>query len=374
MKTALVSLLALAACGDHVRTVADAPATTPGPPARAVVVAGDFAPGSFGVLSTLDPVAGTVQMDVGPAGAIGNDPVLRHFGHELFIVNRGENNVTILDDQTLAFKEQLGVGAGTFAQDVAVIGDKLYVAATGTRGVVVLTRGSTAVSEIDLSADDSDGKPDCNSVYLVGTQLYVACGLLHNFVASAPGKVYVIDTATDKLRADATVTLGHKNPLGWFERFPPGAPNAGRLAIPTVEDFATAPGCIELVEVGASPRSAGCLIDNPALGGFATRLDIEVDSGAQIVWTVVGIPNDFTHGNLVAFDMSIDGLWDAPLNPSSEQVTDVVHCPSGQLVVFDSHAASAGMRIYEGAVEKTTAAMPIGKIQAPLLQHGLVCY
>jgi len=377
MLVSLVSLAGgapLAGCGDNQARTVDAGPDAPLGPSRAVIVAGDFQMGDPGVLSTLDPVARTVQMDVGPAGAVGSDPVLRHIGTELVIINRGENNVTILDDQTLAFKEQLGTGAGSFAQDVAVVGQKLYVAATGTKGVVVLTRGSTTTKEIDLSADDTDGAPDCNSVYLVGTQLYVACGLLRNFVASGPGKVYVIDTATDTVKPALTVTLGHKNPLGWFEQFAAGGRLAGDLVIPTVEDFATAPGCVERVTPGASPTAAGCLVDNPALGGYAGRLALENDADGQIVWTVVGYPSDTAHSNLRAFDMSLSALWAGPINPSTQKIADVAHCPSGQLVVFDSTANAAGLRVYEGTAEKTTAALPIGKIMFPFPQHGLVCY
>jgi len=363
-------LLPLAACGDN---HGDRPIPSQAG-VRAVVVAGDFLMGDPGVLSTLDPATGTVQMDVGPAGAVGTDPVLRHIGDELLIVNRGENNITILDDQTLQFKEQLGVGAGKLAQDVAVVGDKLYVPGLGSTGVVVLTRGSTDTVEIDLSMDDPDGKPNCDSIYRVGSQLYVACGLLDDKVAPrGPGKVYVIDTATDRVVPALTVTLGHANPFGWFEQFPAGSPYAGDLAIATVENFETAPGCIERITPGAQPRAAGCLVDNAMLGGYSSRLDIESDADGQIVWALVGIPKDFKHGNLRTFDLSLNTLWPDPLNPSSQLISDLVHCPSGQVVVFDSTEGAPGLRIYDGA-ETTTAALPIGKIQAPFPQHGLICY
>lgn len=383
MKTALfVSLLALAACGDNHRfapdagSPVDAATDTPAAPvrSRAVVVVGDFMPGDLGVLSTIDPATREVHRDVGPTGAVGNDPVLRHIGKELLIVNRGDNNVTILDDDTLALKEQIGTGAGSFAQDVAVAGDKLYVAATGSKGVIVLTRGSTETRVIDLSGDDPDGLPDCNSVYVVGTQLYVACGLLTNFKATGPGKVYLVDTTTDTPQAGLTVTLTHNNPLGWFERFPAGSPRAGDLMIPTVEDFKTAPGCVERVAVGATPASGGCVVDNPALGGYAVRTDGEADGDGQIVWTAVAFPKDFSRGELRAFDMSQGALWAGPLNPDTEQVTDVAHCPSGQVVVFDSTFGAPGLRVYEGTAEKTTAALVIGNAMQGLPQHGLVCY
>jgi hypothetical protein len=371
----LLSPWALAACGDNQRNLPDAGSTfVPGPSSRAVVVVGDFTPGDFGVLSTLDTATRTVHMNVGPTGAVGSDPVLRHIGRELVIVNRGENNVSILDDDTLAFKEQLGIGAGSFAQDVAVAGNKLYVAATGTKGVVVLTRDSTATTTIDLSADDPDGFPDCDSVYLVDTQLYVACGLLKNFQATGPGKVYVVDTTNDTVRPELTVTLVHNNPLGWFERFPAGSPHAGELAIPTVEDFVTAPGCIERVAVGAAPASAGCLVDNPALGGFAVRTDIEADGNGEIVWTAVADPADFSRGRLRLFDMTTGALRPAQVNPDSQKVTDVVHCPSGHTVVFDSTIGSPGLRVYKGTAETTAGALPIGNAKEGLPQHGLVCY
>ena len=90
---------------------------------------------------------------------------------------------------TLALVDQLGTGAGSNPQDVAVVGDKLYVPALGTAGVVVMTRGSTRpTTTIDLTrARDPDGKPDCVSAFAVGNDVYVACGLLDaSFRAARP--------------------------------------------------------------------------------------------------------------------------------------------------------------------------------------------
>jgi hypothetical protein len=368
------TLFALAACGDN----SGLPEPPAGPP-RAVVVAGDTMAGGLGVLSTLDPATGVVRMNAGPAMAVGRDPVLRHFGKELFIINRAENNVTILDDQTLALKEQLGTGASSNPQDIAVLGDKLYVPTLGTAGVTVLTRGSTATATIDLSADDpADGIPDCNSVYLVGTDLYVSCGILdskNNFVAEALGLVHVIDTRTNAVKT--TLMLSHKNPIGLFERVPGSGPNGGDLLIPTTEDFTAAHGCVERVTTGAVPAADGCLVDNALLvdntmpGGFASRIEPEVDADGQIIWTAVAL-TDFAHANLRAFDMSLSALWSGPLNPSSEMIVDVTHCPSGEVIVVDATMNANGLRIYNGAAEQTTAALPIGKNL--FSAHGLVCY
>jgi hypothetical protein len=211
-------------------------------------------------------------------------------------------------------------------------------------------------------------------VYTVGTRLFVACGLLTNFVATVPGKVYVVDTATDTLIPGATVTLPHKNPLGWFERFPDGGTDAGDLLIPTVENFTTAPGCLERVSTGDTPAAAGCVVDNASLGGYAVRTDIEVDSSQKMVWSAVAIPGDNNHGKLLGYDLANSALASAPLNPVAEKISDVAHCPSGQLVVFDSNAAAPGLRIYAGGAETTTKALRIGSALQSLPQHGIVCY
>jgi DNA-binding beta-propeller fold protein YncE len=325
------------------------------------------------VLSTLDPATLTVMTNVGPALAVGDDPILRHFGGELFIVNRNDgNNVTILDDQTLALEEQLGTGPGTNPQDVAVLGRKLYVATFGGKGLVVLTRGGAAITTIDLSADDPDGKPNCNSIYLVGSDLYVSCGLLDDSVMSlpprGPGKVYIVDTATSAIKA--TLTLGHKNPFGVFERIPASAPTgAGELLIPTVL-FADGSGCVERITTGAPPAAAGCLVNNADLGGYASRIAFQIDKEGAITW--IAAPTTYPKADLRAYDMTISLLWAGPINAKAEAIGDVALCPSGELVVADTTLNANGLRVYDGAAELTKAALPIGL--PPTSTHGLVCY
>jgi hypothetical protein len=362
----LASAAALAGCSDDSRT------NPPAGPPRAVIVAGDFNPGHPGVLSTYDPASGMVRMNVGPAMAVGDDPMLRHIGRELLIVNRNDgNNVTILDDQTLAFKEQLGTGPSSNPQDVAVIGNKLYVPTYGTAGVTVLTRGSTATAVIDLSVDDPDRLPNCESIYLVGKDLYVACQLLDNsqefLPPRGPGKVYVIDTATDRVRA--TLTLGHQNPFSLLEQVPVGAPHAGDLVVGTVR-FDDGSGCVERITPGATPVVSGCLVSNADLGGYASRIAFEADAGGSI--TFFAVPTTFPDSNLRAFDMPTSLLWSGSLNKSTEIVNDVVVCPEDQIVVADTTKDANGLRVYEGSAEKTTAALPIGL--PPTSTHGLVCY
>ncbi len=400
LASVLASAAALAGCGDNARAVSpgsgpsggvdgggggggDGGGGSPGSGSdgggsgssaavRAVVVAGDFNPGHPGVLSTYDAATGVVHSNAGPAMAVGDDPVLRHAGHELFIVNRADgNNITILDDQTLAFEDQLGTGAGSNPQDVAVVGDKLYVPTYGSAGVTVLTRGSTATSVIDLSADDPDGKPNCESIYLVGSDLYVACQLLDDtqpfLPPRGPGKVYVVDTATAHVRA--TLTLGHDNPFSLLEQVPAGAPHGGELVIGTVL-FDDGSGCVKRIVPGATPQAAGCLVDNADLGGYASRIAFEADAGGALGFFAV--PTTFPHADLRALDMSTGMLQPGALNAGTEIAGDVEFCPDGSIVVADPTRNANGLRVYQGSMEKTAAALPIGL--PPTSTHGLVCY
>jgi hypothetical protein len=361
----------LGACGDNARVAPDAP---PQGPTRAVVVAGDFTIGNPGILTTLDPETREIRTNVGPALAVGSDPGLRRFGSELLIINRGEHNITILDDQTLAFKAQLGTGDRTNPQDVAVQGDKLYVATFSGKGLTVLTRGSAETTVIDLSADDPDGVPNCNSLFLVGTRLFVSCGLLHKdtFAPQGPGKVYVIDTATDTLRPELTVTLVHDNPFGLFEQIPQGAPNAGDLLISTIGAFPIVleAGCIERVATGGTPAAGGCVLQNTMISGFSNRIAFAIESGLAMMWAAVSV--SFTHGDLRGFDLGSGSLWEPAINPGAQSIVDVAYCPSGHTVVFDATLNAGGLRVYQSTTELTTAALPIGL--ASFSTSGLVCY
>lgn len=386
MNNKTLVLLLLAACGDGGATP-DGSVQVDGPlidaavtPPRAIVVAGDFMPGHPGVLSSLDVETRVVMSNVGPSASVGFDPVLRHIGDELLIVNRAEgNNVTILDATTLQFKEQLGTGAGSNPQDVAVVGTKLYVATFSGKGLLELTRGSTTITEIDLSADDPDGTPNCESVVVAGGDLYVACGLLDNtFAPRGPGKVYVVDPATHAIKK--TVTMMTRNPLGLIEVIPPAAPHAGDLVIPTVF-FDDGSGCVErITAAGASAASAGCVVTNAQLGGNVNRVAFYapeltgpvtgiVPSSIMYLSVSVGFPK----ADLRAFDLTSNTLTPERLNPTTQAISDVAVCEAtGHLVVTDTTMGAAGLRVYQGIHETTTAALPFGL--QPSSSHGIVCY
>lgn len=368
----LVSLF-VAACGDGTKpntmpdgSTVDAPAAAP----HAVVVAGDFAtPGFSGVMSSLDVTSMTMTQNVAPAGAIGNDPVLRKIGGELFIVNRFMgNNVTILDAATFAVKDQLSTGASSNPQDVATFANKLFVPAMGTKGVVVLERGSTTITTIDLTALDADGFPDCVSAYRAGNDIYVACELLdQNFAPRGPGKVAVIDALNLTVRA--TVTMSTANPFGAFTELP----NNEGIAIPTYEFGNATSRCLEQIQVAAAPFSKGCLVNNADVGGYIVRAVTQKVGDSEMLWMVVddgAFPN--AKARVWGFDLVTKQLWDAPLTPEAQLLGDIAACPNGQFVVADKTKTKNGLRVYEGGVEKTTEPLAVGL--NPQSTPSLVCY
>jgi hypothetical protein len=367
----MIAILVLAACGSSSHPMnADAPAQMPdAPPAppTAVVVAGDYMMGHPGILSTVNVEAKTVMQNVAPQGSVGDDPMLRHFGNELFVVNRSDgNNVTILNAQTFALVAQLATGTGSNPQDVAVSGNKLYVPVFGGKGVAVLTRGSNTIDTIDLSADDPDGKPNCNSDFIVGTNLYVSCELLDDTMQflppRGPGKVYVVDLGTNQITH--TVTMMSTNPFGIFEQLP-----SGDLAIPAI-NFADNSGCVEKITTGATPASGGCVVTNAQLNIYAIGMAVQPAGSDNLLWMAVSAA--FPMSNLQGFDLGTSMLWPAPISPTSEQIESVAVCPDGRLIVTDGTMGAAGARIYQTATEQTTAPLAIGL--ATINANALACY
>jgi len=380
MKRSLVLVLFLSACGDNLgtpdaHTRGDAaPADAHVPVPQAMAVAGDFGSPGTGIVSKLDITALNMRTNLVPSAALG-DPVLRQYGDKLYIVNRfGSNNVTILKAKTLQLEEQISTGANSNPQDVAVVDNKLYVPAAGTAGVVVLTRGSTTIKTIDLSALDTmgmnDGKPDCVSAYAVGTKVYVACGVLDNFNAAEVGKIAVIDSATDTMTAH--VDMNYKNPYGFFVRAPEGSTYTGDLLIPSVPSFSNyATGCLERISTGETP-TVGCGLTNQQLAGFANKLSVAAD-GSLLYIAVGTYDNTFSNptGTLKGFDLASGMLWAAPVSPTTQMIVDVAACPGGDVVAMDQTFNAAGLRVWHDTMERTTAPISIG---LPPTVNALVCY
>jgi hypothetical protein len=365
MKKFLVASFVLVACGDNgsVQTDAhisiDTPPTIDATPAipKAVAVGGDFS--TKGELSALNTSSLYVSQNL-VAAAVTDDPQLRHLGDKLYIINRDTNNITVLDDSTYALVGQMATGAGSNPQDVAVVGTKLYVPALGTAGVVVGTLGGSTTT-IDLGGasgvNDPDGKPDCVGAYAVGTDVYVVCEDLNNFVPRGNGVLVVIDSGSDTIRT--VVTLPVANPQGFIKAL------GAHLIVSTYDSPA---GCTIEVVPGTTP-TATCLTQNADLGGTPISFDV---SGTKIwfAYATGTFPNQILYAR--SFDTGTS-TYAANLTPSTQLVQDVAACPNGKIAVTDATMNAAGLRLYSATgTELTTSAQSIGI--GPVFGDGLVCY
>jgi hypothetical protein len=382
MKRVVLTVLLVAACDKASTYQPDAPvidpdvdAAVPGP--RAAIVSGQF--GGAGIMSELDVTSLRVRQNISPAGGVSSDPFIRRFGDRVFVVNRfSANNISVYDAATLLFQEQYGTGAGSNPQDVAVVGDTMYV--VGGPGVVKVKLGSGQIlGSINLATavGDPDGNPDCVTIERVEDKLYVACGLFDFDITFAPrgnGKVAIIDTAN----ADAvtTVTLPSTNPQNYFVKTAASSVFGGDLLIGLSPDYVDySSGCIARISTGASP-TATCAagLANSDLGGVLTHMESSADG--TLLWMAVNTNNaDFsvTTGALRGFDLTEGTLWETPISPTTQLVTDLAACPDGSVVAVDRTMNASGLRVYgPDHIERTTAAMPFGL--PPLFGNNTLCY
>ncbi|HSN30270.1 MAG TPA: hypothetical protein VLT45_28475 [Kofleriaceae bacterium] len=379
MNRMLILLSILAACGDNLKAVPDGGngggdsggSDNAAPLIKAVALGADFSSGT-GIVSRLDLASLSMQTNA-VAGVATSDPVIRHLGDKLYVVNRfvGEN-VTILDAKTLAPVDQISTGANTNPQDVAVVGDKLYVPAASTTGVVVIEHGQ-ATKTIDLGTllGDPDGKPDCISAYAVGTNVFVACSLLdQNFKPRGAGKVAVIDTTTDQ---STVLTMPDKNPAGFFVKSPDDSVFHGDLLLSLVPSFDVFNmGCIARVPTdGTTAPTCATGLSNSALGGFTNGIAVGTDK--KLYLSVVVDQNFSTQsGKLRTFDMNAGTLMPTAMSGATEQITDLAACPDGEIVAIDSTMNANGVRVFKDGMERTT--MPLSLGLPPIFGSGIVCY
>jgi DNA-binding beta-propeller fold protein YncE len=237
--------------------------------------------------------------------------------------------------------------------------------------VMTLPAGTTTTIALDTAVGDPDGKPDCVSAYAVGTDVYVACDVLDStFTPRGPGKVAVIDTTTDTVRT--TITLPANNPLGFFQRTPVNSAYAGDLVIATVPSFDTyTSGCLVRIVPSATPE-AGCasFLQNNELGGFVNAIAI----GAEKMYLSVVVDQNFStaSGQVRVVDLATADVATSPLSSGSELITDLAACPDGSVVAVDATMNAAGVRVFQGATERTSAPIAIGL--PPVFSTGVVCY
>ncbi len=333
--------------------------------------------GESGIMSSLDVNTLTVRENISPAGGVGGDPLVRHIGDRIFVINRfGNNAISIYDAHTLMFVDQIGTGPGSNPQDVAVVGNFMYAATAGTGGAVKVSLDKGVVTPLDVSVavGDPDGVPDCVSAYAVGDKVYISCGVFdENFSPRSNGKIAIIDTANND--AVTAITLPSTNPQGFIVQSPASSMFGGDLLVPTTPsytDYST--GCLARVSTGATP-TATCAegLSNADMCGLIAHADI-APNGVMMWLAITTLDSSFMNptGTLRAFDLTEGTMWPAT-SPTTQLIVDTAVCPDNTtVVVLDRKKDTAGIRVYKDNTEVTTVPLAFGL--PPLFGNNTLCY
>lgn len=366
-KISILSLIMMAACGgdDGPSVSSDLlPATDK---ALCVALGADYR-NNVGTLAVVGLPSLTVLKDVVP-NAISGDPVLRIFGKKLYVVNRTQANITVIDPTTQPWtvKGQFSTGEGTNPQDIAVTEDRIYVALYNSPEVKVYAYddkvAGNPIGSINLGSLDEDGVPNANSIVVRGNRAYVTLDLLDTAMFPKPrgkGRIAVLDLDAKSLLT--TLDLNYTNPYDFM--FPRG----DKLIVATFDDFSGARGCLEQVAPGSQPKVDACLVENSAVMGVINSLAV---GPSETYMAVSAFDADFNQTAQIRRLNAAGSLMPVAMTPDTQIPTDVAYAPTNHLVYND--VKSGGLRVIDLAngTELTTDALNIGL--TPAAANAISC-
>jgi DNA-binding beta-propeller fold protein YncE len=256
-------------------------------------------------------------------GAVSDDALARVFGGLVYVVNRTDGNIQIIDPQQ-GFTTIAQVSVGDNPQDIAFVGDnRAYVSRQGSDRLLIVDATTLVTSgTIDLSAltkpEDLDGWPELyrmlvhdGFVYLILQHLDFSTGGIPARVA--PGEVVVIDPATDEIVR--VIELNGTDPFSDLQF----SPALNRILVSSIGDFFVADGRIEAIDPETNTFDSTFVVEEAALGGDITHFEVVSDTKG---FAIVTEP-DFS-ASLVSF------------NPTTGEV---LHTLFGPVKVFVPHFA-----------------------------------
>ncbi|HEV7731333.1 MAG TPA: hypothetical protein VGR62_04185 [Candidatus Binatia bacterium] len=331
--------------------------TASGGSGRAVVVTTDFETG------LLASVGLTGARRVGhPDASIHSDAVVRVAGGMVFVLNRFlGDSVQRLDAKTLRTRLECSTGIASNPHDLALVApDKAYVTRYDRPELWIVDPSATDCARfrrgtIDLSSfADADGLPEMSQMTLAGGRLFVAIQRLdrvHGFRATGPGRLVVIDVATDTVTGE--IVLHGSNPFGDSSGIV-HEPGTGKLVIASASDiYVVGDGGLERIDPVTLQAEGTFFVDENQLGGNV--LDFVLLSATK---GYAVIQDRALKNRLVAFDPS-GATPPRDLFSRDAYLPDLAVGPDGLLWLADQSLPDPGIRLFDPATDTAVRRRPL---------------
>ena len=320
---------------------------------EALVITSDY---QSGAASTVDPVDWSVHQN---AQVIHSDSVCRFDPvTELpYIVSRlGSDSITVLDPKDgWRVRNQYSVGAGTNAQDIAVVNeDRAYVPRFAAPELLIVhpTQGNE-LGRVDLSPyADEDGNPEAAQAAAVNGTVYVALQRLDDtWTPTDYSSLVLIDGEDGEIVEEVKLTA--KNPVGKLRYSEP----INGLVLIEAGTFGLLDGGIEYLDIDTKALS-GLVITEAVLGGDVS--DAVVVSRTK-GYAVIGVyEGESAKTRLVSFDPSSGiKLEELILSDGWELSYLELTRDSTELWVSDRAMTDPGIRIFDVATDQELTDAPI---------------
>lgn len=323
--------------------------------ARAVVVTTNFETGALATVKTAAP------RRVGyPSSTIAGDAVIRPLDGRIVVLNRFlADNVQILDpSRGLRTVLQCSTGAGSNPHDIAVIApDKAYVTRYDVPRILIVDPSARACGPfergtIDLGPyADADGLPEMNQVIVEGGRAFVTIQRLNRrraFEPTGPGRVIVIDTASDTVVGE--IPLTGANPFGDASGIV-REPGTGKLVVGSVGEFGViGDGGLQRIDPVTLTVEDGFYVSEETLGGDITDFVLASPTRGYAI-----VQEKSERNTLVRFDPS--GVA-APVKLLSRSgfLPDVAIAPDGTVWVADQTLPAPGIHVFDPVTDEQLTA------------------
>ncbi|MCP4675292.1 MAG: hypothetical protein GY854_07265 [Deltaproteobacteria bacterium] len=358
MLAVVIVTLSIVACDE------DSISETPSEASATMVLTTDYESGAF---STVDPADQSVAQNV---RVIHSDSICRFdpiTGLPYIVSRGGADSITVVNPENgWSVNNQYSVGAGTNAQDIAVVSsERAYVPRFGDPSLLIVhpTQGDE-LGQIDLSSyADEDGNPEAALIYNVDGEVFVGLQRIDETWAPTDySSVLVIDGTDGSIIEEIQLTA--KNPVGKL-RYSDAVKS---LVLIEAGALGALDGGIEYLDPITHTLS-GLVISEETLGGDVSDAVIATETKG---YAVIGVyEGEMPTSQLVSFNPSTGEKLNELIISAGWDLSYLELSPdSAELWVADRTMNTPGIRIFDVSNdnELTTSPIDVG------LPPSMVCF